>query len=118
MTQPDPHTPPAAGPTPSRPPARGERVAVIVFAVALFLVAGVWAWLAAGFPFEPGEPCGGDALNLAQKLVALTAWIASLIGLAGGLSYPDTGGRWVARGTLAAAGCFVLWILLVSATSC
>lgn len=91
---------------------------MIVFAVTLFLVVGGWAWLAAGFPFEPGEPCGGDALNLVQKLVALAAWVGSLIGLAGGLSYPESGRRWVARGTLAAAGCFVVWILLISATSC
>jgi hypothetical protein len=89
-----------------------------MFAVGLFLVVGIWALLAASFPFEPGEPCGGDALNLVQKLVALAAWIASLVGMAGGLSYPDSGGRWVARGTLAVACCFVLWIALVASASC
>ena len=84
----------------------------------VFLVVGVWAWLAAGFPLEPGEPCGGDALNLVQKLIALAGWIASLVGLAGGLSYPQGGGRWVARGTTAAAGCFVIWIVLVGTANC
>lgn len=106
-----------AGPGPPEPPT-GERVALIVFAVVLFLVVTILAWLAASFPWEAGEPCGGDALNVVQKLVALAAWIASLVGLAGGLSYPDTGGRWVGRGTLAAGTCFAVWILLVAASSC
>ena len=107
-----------ARPGPPEPPTTGARVALIVFAVVLFLGVTIFAWLAASLPLEAGEPCGGDALNVVQKLVALAAWIASLVGLAGGLSYPDTGGKWVGRGTLAAGVCFVVWILLVGAASC
>jgi hypothetical protein len=99
-------------------PSRGGRVALIAFAVSLFLIVTLWAWLALSIPLEAGEPCGGDFLNLVQKLIAGAAWIACLVGLAGGLSYQDTGGRWVARGTAATAACFAVWILLIATASC
>ncbi len=94
---------------------------MIGFASALFVVASLWVLLAVSpvsVPLEEGEPCGGGFLNVVQKLIAGAGWTACVVGLVGGLGDQASGGRWIVRATSAAAVCFVVWILLISAASC
>jgi hypothetical protein len=100
---------------------RGPRVwrgASIAFAIALFLVASLWVLLAVSLPMEPGEPCGGETLNVIQKLIATVGWVSALVSVAGGLSDPAKGGRRIGRGTVAAIACFVIWWVVVRSASC